>query len=182
MFELKSINVVVETLEADGRSEFADVSPPVAHEVPGVIAGAYVWGTTGTVSLPENPGGVPTDASLPEPGDTRFGFLLLPPKSAGKLDMRIGLASDEAVIDVDEADPSLHRTATIDYEVVLSGKVDVVLQGGATRTLEPGSCLIMGGAMHSWHNKYDEPCICALVMIGAVNGSPRHPTSDENRR
>lgn len=47
----------------------------------------------------------------------------------------------------------MHATDSIDYEVVLSGKVDMELPGGKVRTLKPGDLLVMGGVPHAWKNR-----------------------------
>ena len=45
----------------------------------------------------------------------------------------------------DDGDPAMHASDTIDYEVVISGKVDLELPGGKKRTLGPGDLLVMAG-------------------------------------
>ena len=43
----------------------------------------------------------------------------------------------------------MHSHDTIDYEIVLSGKIDIVLQGNQRRTLKAGDILVMGGLPHA---------------------------------
>jgi hypothetical protein len=66
----------------------------------------------------------------------------------------------------------MHRSDTIDYEVIISGRVDIELGSGEVRTLVSGSCLVMGGAMHAWNNRYDEACLYAAIMVGGA-GTPQ---------
>jgi quercetin dioxygenase-like cupin family protein len=61
----------------------------------------------------------------------------------------------------------MHQTDTMDYEVILSGKVDIELPGGQSRTLKAGSMLVIAGVPHAWKNPYDEDCVYALVLVGA---------------
>jgi len=171
MDNLPDINIVIAKLNEDGTSSFA-AGDSVSTFFPGVIGGAFVWATKGMPQIPGNVGSVPEDMSLPQPGDTKFGMMVFPPRSAGKLDMRSSLGTDGTVLEVDEHDFGMHRTATIDYEVIISGKVDIQLANGEIATLTPGTWLVMAGAMHSWQNRYDEPCVCALFVVGANNNEP----------
>ena len=63
---------------------------------------------------------------------------------------------------------AMHSHATIDYEIVLSGKIDIVLQGNQRRTLKAGDILVMGGLPHAWENIYDADCTYVFVTVGAT--------------
>ena len=51
---------------------------------------------------------------------------------------------------VDVADDGMHGHDTLDYEVVISGKIDLLLDSGEVRTLTPGTMLMMAGVNHAW--------------------------------
>lgn len=165
---LKDLDVVVARFDHTGRAVFADPGPNATSHVPGAVEASYFWGTDETPSLPNGIGGPIVEVDFPVPGGSRFGLVCFPPHSAGKLDMRTGIQPEGAE---PGAHPGMHRSDSLDYEIVLRGKVDIVLEGGARRTLHPGSCLIMGGVMHAWENNYDEPCIYAVVVIGTYKTS-----------
>ncbi|KAI5778344.1 hypothetical protein EDC01DRAFT_675152 [Geopyxis carbonaria] len=61
----------------------------------------------------------------------------------------------------------LHRTLSLDYAIVLSGTVTLVLDGGEERVLSPGMCVVQGGTMHKWENRGSETVRMAFVMVGA---------------
>jgi len=63
--------------------------------------------------------------------------------------------------------PGMHRTATIDYEFIVSGRCVLELDDGAKRELRPGDTVIQNGTRHAWRNPYDEPCVIVVVLIGA---------------
>ena len=63
--------------------------------------------------------------------------------------------------------PGMHTTASIDYEYVVSGRVVLELDDGATRELGPGDTVIQNGTRHAWRNPYDEPAMMAVVLIAA---------------
>jgi len=63
--------------------------------------------------------------------------------------------------------PRMHRTETIDYIIVLDGKIDMELDEGRMVTMSKGDVMIQRGTYHAWINKYDEVCRMAFVLIDA---------------
>jgi mannose-6-phosphate isomerase-like protein (cupin superfamily) len=62
--------------------------------------------------------------------------------------------------------PRNHRTDSIDYAVVLSGEIDMVLDETTVR-LRAGDVLVQRGTIHNWINNGLEPCVMAFVLIDA---------------
>jgi mannose-6-phosphate isomerase-like protein (cupin superfamily) len=62
--------------------------------------------------------------------------------------------------------PRNHRTDSIDYAVVMSGEVDMVLDD-TTVHLKAGDVLVQRGTIHNWVNRSPEPCVIAFVLIAA---------------
>lgn len=69
--------------------------------------------------------------------------------------------------DLASGDPMRHKTATIDYIIVLKGEIYAILDTGET-LLKAGDILVQRGTMHSWSVRGNEPCIVAAVLIGAA--------------
>jgi len=73
--------------------------------------------------------------------------------------------------------PRNHRTDSIDYAVVLSGSIDMVLDGTTVR-LKAGDVLVQRGTIHDWVNSGPDPCVIAFVLIAAkpvtIEGKPLH--------
>jgi len=65
-----------------------------------------------------------------------------------------------------------HRTNTIDYEYIISGRIDLTMEDGSAVTLEAGDVNIQLGGMHQWWNHYGEPCVFFCVMVGVESDSP----------
>src|SRR6185503_2806878 len=69
--------------------------------------------------------------------------------------------------------PRNHRTDSIDYAVVMSGEIDMDLDG-TTVHLKAGDVLVQRGTIHDCINKGTEPCVMAFALISAkpvtVNG------------
>ena len=59
-----------------------------------------------------------------------------------------------------------HRTDSIDYATVISGEIDMELDG-TTVHLKAGDVLVQRGTIHNWVNKGTAPCIIAFVLIAA---------------
>lgn len=66
------------------------------------------------------------------------------------------------------AAPRNHRTASIDYGVVMSGEIDMVLDDGVTVHLRAGDVLVQRGTIHNWVNRGSGPCVIAFVLIDAT--------------
>lgn len=62
--------------------------------------------------------------------------------------------------------PRNHRTSSIDYGVVISGEIDMVLDG-QTVTLRAGDVLVQRGTIHDWINNGTVPCVIAFSLIAA---------------
>ncbi|MCJ1292902.1 hypothetical protein MMC34_004455 [Xylographa carneopallida] len=67
-----------------------------------------------------------------------------------------------------EATPLMHRTQSLDYGVVVSGEVDLLLDSGETRTMRVGDVAVQRGTMHAWRNKSEtEWCRMVFVLIAS---------------
>ena len=62
--------------------------------------------------------------------------------------------------------PRNHRTDSIDYAVVMSGEIDMDLDG-TTVHLKAGDVLVQRGTIHNWINNGKESCILAVILIDA---------------
>jgi quercetin dioxygenase-like cupin family protein len=60
----------------------------------------------------------------------------------------------------------MHRTQTVDYGIVLSGEVYLVLDKEET-LLKAGDVVVQRGTNHAWSNRSNEPCRMAFILIDA---------------
>ncbi|HVN61720.1 MAG TPA: cupin domain-containing protein [Gaiellaceae bacterium] len=58
-----------------------------------------------------------------------------------------------------------HRTETVDYGVVVSGEIDLVLDD-KTLHLSAGDVFVQCGTWHDWVNNGEEPCVIAFCLVG----------------
>ena len=59
-----------------------------------------------------------------------------------------------------------HRTASIDYIVIMSGEIDMELDG-STVHLKAGDVMVQRGTIHNWVNRGTAPCTLAVVLVAA---------------
>ena len=64
------------------------------------------------------------------------------------------------------ADPMMHKTATVDYAVVVKGEIYAVMEKGET-LLKAGDVLVQRGTNHSWSVRGNEPCLVAFILVSA---------------
>lgn len=62
--------------------------------------------------------------------------------------------------------PRRHRTDSVDYAVVLSGEIEMELDG-ETVALKAGDVLVQRGTIHNWINRSKDVAIVAFVLVAA---------------
>jgi len=157
-------NLVVARMNEAGEPGFYFAKPEAVQDLPGVVEAAFYWRVDNGHSK-ESPGAVAKTMDLAGPNGSTFGVVRFPANSAGKLDAASATGGDSVEAGQD-GDPAMHASDTIDYVVVLSGKIDSALPGGKVHTLVPGDLLVMAGVPHAWKNRYDEDCVFLTVTIG----------------
>jgi len=174
--------------DAAGKSMFLmDGLAPNVKEMtamPG-LALTDLWETKGA---PARNDGAADNADRPvrlEPprGGTILRIVEFPPDSAwrGRTDGREGFDSIGAghAQDAHSSDPMMHKTATVDYIIVLKGEIYAIMDSGET-LLKPGDILVQRGTNHSWSVRGNEPCIVAAVLVSAAPvGAKAKPATRE---
>jgi len=168
---------VVTGHDGEGRAVFASdeqVAPVTSPLLPGSEF-HRLWGGDEAPRFPDD-GSMPEHAAyFPPVGGFRFGTFTLPPAGTtppADLDVAAALAEVEAQLPgmlghMEPADPGMHTTATIDFEVVLAGEVVLELDDGAEVALRPGDTVVQNGTRHRWHNRGTEPATLAVFIVGA---------------
>jgi mannose-6-phosphate isomerase-like protein (cupin superfamily) len=62
--------------------------------------------------------------------------------------------------------PLMHRTRTVDYAVVLSGEIDMMLDDQVVH-LKPGDVAVQQATNHAWINRGTQPCRILFVLMDA---------------
>jgi naringenin degradation protein FdeH len=109
----------------------------------------------------------------PTQSGTIFRFVEVPPETAGgKIDAastfgQLGSAHKPSATD-SAKHPTMHKTDSIDYLVVISGSMTMVMEEGEVQ-LHAGDCIVQRGTNHAWVNRTGAPCLLAAVFINATH-------------
>jgi mannose-6-phosphate isomerase-like protein (cupin superfamily) len=110
---------------------------------------------------------------VPPPGGTIFRVIEFAPErevKAGyetrlRIFQGIGLAPEGESRDKPRH-PAMHRTKTIDYALILSGEIDMLLDDSEIH-LKPGDVVIQRGTNHAWVNRGNTPSQVAFILVDA---------------
>jgi mannose-6-phosphate isomerase-like protein (cupin superfamily) len=169
---------VVTGVDAGGKSVFVSDGPvePVTLSVMPGFAFQRMWGEDVTPAAPQDGSEPAGHAYFPPAGGYRVGTFSVPPDSTPPpegLDMAAGMAEVESrlpglLAHMEPDAPGMHTTVTIDFEYVVSGRVVLELDDGASVELGPGDTVVQNGTRHRWRNPFDEPATLVVVLIGAT--------------
>jgi hypothetical protein len=172
-----SIRRVVTGVNAEGTSVFVS-DERVEAVAPALMPGLefhQLWGQDDVPASPQDGTPPPFHDYFPPAGGYRVGTFTLPPGSTQPpegIDVAAGLAELEATLPglmahMEPENPGMHTTVTIDFEFVVSGRVVLELDDGATVELGPGDTVVQNGTRHAWRNPFDTPATLVVVLIGA---------------
>jgi hypothetical protein len=170
---------VVTAERADGASFIALDDIVEATTISQRPGSAYhrVWSADKRVQFPTERPGYVGGTQFPPAEGFRFMFVTFPPDSMRlspdeidiermKEELAAKMPRTEGDADVDpESYDGNHRSDTVDMGVVLSGQVELRVDDGVV-ILQPGDCIVQGGARHAWNNRTSEPCVVAFVLVG----------------
>ena len=74
----------------------------------------------------------------------------------------------------------MHRTKSVDYAVVISGEIDMLLDDSEVH-LKAGDVLVQRGTNHAWVNRAKENCRIAFVLIDAKELADRSGITDHRQ-
>jgi hypothetical protein len=173
----------VVTTVINGKSVVASdgPSPNTRHyaSIPGMMT-SVVYATAAPPPLPqpETEAAPPRMPVPPAPGQTRLMIVTFPPDS-----LYAGPGFDPAAADAEQREfipglaelfepeaPGMHRTDTVDYDIVLDGEIWLELDDGATTHLRAGDVVVQCGGRHAWRNFGDQTATMCFVLIGGAAG------------
>ena len=135
---------------------------------------AELWSTADAPVAVDN-GADPTSGPLalkpPQRGSV-FRIVSHPPEDDGNTiskqqaaEIFSSLGSAESSLATDDDPHSMmHRTETVDFGVVLEGRICLVLDDSEI-ALARGDVVIQRGTRHAWVNRSDSPCVMAFVLL-----------------
>lgn len=141
----------------NGRSTIIEDQPVenVVEHLPGLII-SDIWNTQ------KIPASLDLETQIPNTGfpqtpknGTYFRYVSIPPDKDLGVEFKTG-----------EPHPMMHQTQTLDYIIILSGELYLIMEEGET-LLKAGDIVIQRGTDHAWSNRSDEACIQLAVLIDA---------------
>src|SRR5579863_6408113 len=110
----------------------------------------------------------------PQPGGSMFRLFTIPPLDPNMKPADVTKLQDwffnEVGYDGARVDtsrhPMMHVTPTVDYIVLLSGEISLVLDEGEPVKLKPFDAVVQRATNHSWMNTGTEPALLLCVMVG----------------
>ncbi len=104
----------------------------------------------------------------PPAGGTVFRVLELPPDSERNYDqMKEYFEKMGAGDRLDgQKHPGMHKTKSIDYLIMMTGEVWLILDDEEV-CLKAGDVCVQRGTIHAWSNRTSEPCLIAVVLLDA---------------
>ena len=76
------------------------------------------------------------------------------------------IAGEGIQMKADERHHGMHRTESIDYAIILSGEICLILDD-SEKLLKAGDMVVQQGTWHAWSNRGSEPCHIVFILIGA---------------
>ncbi len=124
-----------------------------------------VWGRDDPGRFPDDGSEPRRAAAFPPPGGCAIAVIELAPTGEDFHTFVGGALAQWA----DPDQPGMHRTATLDYDVVLEGTVGLELDNGVEVTLHPGDIVVQNGTRHRWHNRGTTIARYLAITVGAYN-------------
>lgn len=179
---LHKVRRIITANDENGRARILSdaVSPHEVESAPdrGLI---NLWGAGSfPPDMSDTDGAALVETLSPPEGGAIFRFFQLPARKAGddaaaaEAEARKAfeiMGNSEARVDTSRH-PNMHRTISIDYIILLKGRVKLILDEDET-VLEPFDVVIQRETNHAWENLSDEPALLVAVLIdthGAKGG------------
>jgi mannose-6-phosphate isomerase-like protein (cupin superfamily) len=106
----------------------------------------------------------------PKAGGLTWRIIRLPVPDAAlpREEQFLHIASDERFSD---EKLGMHRTDTVDFEVILDGEIELEVESGCVR-LGPGDVVVQRGTRHRWRVVGKKACTYSAIMLGTEGGDP----------
>lgn len=154
----------------------SDGPVPTEHHfaaLPGLMS-AVVWSTASPPEVDVEEGAPVGGPDHPAPGHTVFSIVDFPPESVmaqpGFDPAALGAEqiqqSPEMTKRFEVDNPGMHTTDTVDYAIVLQGKIWLDLDDGEPTLLEAGDIVVQQRTRHAWRNFGSEIARMAFVLLG----------------
>lgn len=160
-----------------GKSVVLSDGPvPTEHHfeaLPGMMS-AIIWATAPSPEVDVEEAAPVGTPAHPAPGHTVMSVVDFPPDS-----VMAQPGFDPAAADAEQFkhlpglaerfevdNPGMHTTASVDYGVVLQGRIWLELDDGEQALLQAGDVVVQQRTRHAWRNRGSENARMAFVLVG----------------
>ena len=177
--QVRAVRRVVTGLDAKGRATVISDAPcPHVRTSPSRAGVAYtnLWQTDRTPA-PIHGAPDPVTAAMklePPPDGCNFRFVEFEPESeqlrhsdanaARAAFAAMGGAEHALTQEANAPHPWMHRTRSVDFGIVISGEIHLILDDQEV-LLRAGDVCIQRGTNHAWANRSKDNCLMAFVLI-----------------
>ncbi len=163
MSKMPKIPRCVVTGEQSGRSRIIKDGQvtDISQHIPGLII-SDIWVTdTMPVELSKDVKSENTIFPITPKNGSYFRYVFIPPDAeVEKYYPHTGNLNPDA------PHSFMHRTGTLEYVIILSGELYLILDETET-LLKPGDIVVQLGSNHAWSNRSDESCIQVAILLDA---------------
>ncbi len=166
---------VVTGHDADGKSRVVFDGPTPGHLDTSVFRTDELWvddPARPDPSLRMDPAAAQVHRLMPPAGGSVLRIFTFPPQDTvpeltpelmGQVRSRFDTGDA-----MEEDNPGMHTTPTIDYGVILSGEIDLELDTGTVH-LSAGDVVVQRATRHAWRNRSQKDCRVAFILISSPN-------------
>jgi hypothetical protein len=187
--KIRSVRRIITDHDDQGRSTIVSDAPS-PHTM--TLAGVETFGVTDLWKTASTPAdntsfGDPCSSAIalaPPPSGTVLRMVEFPPDKdyigrwkRGEAFASMGKSGAQAIDESAARHEAMHRTASVDYAIVIEGEIWAVLDTTET-VMRAGDFLIQRGTNHAWSNRSDKAALVAFVLIDAT---PLKLTSNAQR-
>lgn len=173
MSDLPPVRRIVTTHDASGRAIVMHDAP--AEPVVGKAGTRWpIWTTDGS------PAHCSTEEDMaqrmgslhPAPAGSHVRVVDFPPYDPARVPqdngffIRMSHLETEAAKARPSRHPLMHRTRTVDYAIILSGEIDMLLDEESV-TCRVGDIIVQQATNHAWINRGTVPCRIAFILLDA---------------
>lgn len=154
---MKTIPRRIVTGLRNGKSiiEMDAIVSNISEHFPGLII-SDIWSTDSMPAKLDKENTIENTAFPNTPvNGSYFRYVQIPPDAA------LGIVAKEG-----QPHPLMHQTDTLDYIVILSGEIYLIVDEGET-LLSAGDIVVQRGTNHAWSNRSDLPCIQLAILLDA---------------
>ena len=159
----------------DQGKSIIKIDGPPARSIGEEVGGLFeIWNTDGKkINTLDEVDRADSDIILSPPsGGTKFRYFQIMPTPEGVSRDVLDKMAEEAfekvgakhhLVDTTKH-PAMHKTATIDYIILLKGDVSLLLDEDEVR-LKPFDVVVQRGTNHAWVNHGTEPAVLIAVLV-----------------